>query len=153
MLQAGETYRPLWNPTHTERLKKYHSDGCSASVIATRLNTEFGASYSRNAIIGRMYRLGLPKRRSRTFAAPKVPRAPRIIWHRPPKAQPVVVPQIKDLEIPLEQRRTLFELAPNTCRWPVGEATSPDFFFCGAEVQEDKPYCIGHCARAYVVRP
>ena len=40
------------------------------------------------------------------------------------------------------------ELTDDTCRWPVGDPSTVDFFFCGAQPLPDKPYCAAHCARA-----
>ena len=37
-----------------------------------------------------------------------------------------------------------------TCQWPIGEAKSPDFHFCGDPATEDSPYCPEHRSRAYV---
>lgn len=55
----------------------------------------------------------------------------------------------KDSDIPLEQRVSLLELGDKTCRWPVGDPATDSFFFCGAEPIKGRPYCSGHCARAY----
>jgi GcrA cell cycle regulator len=46
------------------------------------------------------------------------------------------------------QRRSLMELTDDTCQWPVGDPSTVDFFFCGAQPLPDKPYCAAHCARA-----
>jgi len=37
------------------------------------------------------------------------------------------------------------------CEWPEGHPDESDFKFCGKERFEDKPYCIDHCAVAYVI--
>ena len=37
------------------------------------------------------------------------------------------------------------------CEWPEGHPDENDFKFCGKERFEDKPYCIDHCAVAYVI--
>ena len=55
----------LWdNPDATERLKVHHAAGLSCSQIARALNTEFRGEpfVSRNAVIGRLARLGLTHR-------------------------------------------------------------------------------------------
>ena len=56
-----------------------------------------------------------------------------------------------DADIPLGQRRTLAELTRTDCRWPVGDPSHSDFFYCGAEASPGRPYCPAHCARAYRV--
>jgi GcrA cell cycle regulator len=47
------------------------------------------------------------------------------------------------------QRRVFLELSGRSCRWPVVDPRSSDFFFCGAEAFPGKPYCVAHCTRAY----
>ena len=37
------------------------------------------------------------------------------------------------------------------CEWPVGHPDELEFHFCGKERFEDKPYCLDHCAVAYVI--
>jgi hypothetical protein len=54
-----------------------------------------------------------------------------------------------DASIPAAHRRYFLDLDSQSCRWPVGDPASPDFFFCGAQPLVDKPYCAEHCARAY----
>jgi GcrA cell cycle regulator len=54
-----------------------------------------------------------------------------------------------DAEIPPAQRRSFLDLSSRTCRWPVGDPSAGDFFFCGAPPLVGKPYCAEHCARAY----
>ena len=39
-------------------------------------------------------------------------------------------PEMLDNVIPIGQRRTLLELTEQTCRWPIGDPGSADFFFC-----------------------
>ena len=58
-------------------------------------------------------------------------------------------PELVEAVIPLEQRRTLVQLTDATCRWPVGDPGSADFFFCGGQTKEDGPYCTHHSRVAY----
>ena len=37
------------------------------------------------------------------------------------------------------------------CEWPEGHPEEHDFHFCGKDRFEDKPYCLKHCAIAYVI--
>ena len=37
------------------------------------------------------------------------------------------------------------------CEWPMGHPDEPDFHFCNKERFEEKPYCLEHCAVAYVI--
>jgi GcrA cell cycle regulator len=46
-------------------------------------------------------------------------------------------------------RLTLLELTEKTCKWPVGDPATPDFWFCGLPVKPGKPYCEAHVAVAF----
>ena len=54
----------------------------------------------------------------------------------------------EDVRIPQGQRRTIMQLNDHTCRWPVGDPTDPNFFFCGASTVLGWVYCPIHRARA-----
>ncbi|MDB5542701.1 MAG: GcrA cell cycle regulator [Devosia sp.] len=58
-------------------------------------------------------------------------------------------PQVAELFIPVEQRLSLLELSEQTCKWPIGDPLTPDFYFCGQHSNEGKPYCEFHSRRAY----
>ncbi|HBM59426.1 GcrA family cell cycle regulator [Salipiger marinus] len=47
------------------------------------------------------------------------------------------------------KRLTLMELTERTCKWPVGDPATPDFWFCGLPVQQGKPYCEAHVGVAF----
>ena len=58
-------------------------------------------------------------------------------------------PQAQELFIPVEERLTLLQLNEHTCKWPIGDPLTPDFYFCGQHSDEGKPYCDFHSRRAY----
>jgi GcrA cell cycle regulator len=58
-------------------------------------------------------------------------------------------PELIDNVIPLGQRRSLLELTEETCRWPIGDPGSPEFFFCGGAAIVGLPYCAHHSRVAY----
>ncbi|MGV6812726.1 MAG: GcrA family cell cycle regulator [Brevirhabdus sp.] len=43
----------------------------------------------------------------------------------------------------------LMELTERTCKWPVGDPATEDFWFCGLPVQQGKPYCEAHVGVAF----
>ncbi|WP_108816253.1 GcrA family cell cycle regulator [Loktanella sp. Alg231-35] len=47
------------------------------------------------------------------------------------------------------KRITLMELTEKTCKWPVGDPATDDFWFCGLSVQQGKPYCEAHVGVAF----
>jgi len=165
-----------WVPIIEARFVQLWNEGRSATICANLLNSEFaGIKFTRNAMIGKANRMGLPPH-DRHAGRPKVMdplqlarrRARKLemgrrwadnnrdkvaLYHTRYREKLEVrrhAPQIEDFNIPTPQRKTIFELGPHDCRWPVGEPKSDLFFFCGAVAEESKPYCSSHCRRAYV---
>jgi GcrA cell cycle regulator len=60
-----------------------------------------------------------------------------------------MAPQAQELFIPVEQRLTLLQLSEQTCKWPIGDPLTPEFYFCGQHSDDGKPYCDFHSRRAY----
>lgn len=156
-----------WNDERVELLKKLWNQGLSASQIAG----ELGNGVTRNAVIGKVHRLGLSGRAK--APAPQTAR-PRKTATRPPshpmshapsirgnlalspKAAPTPAPMIHvspapvaEVVIPMSERVTIMELRESMCRWPHGDPTSEDFRFCGAKSPPGTPYCNYHSTIAY----
>ncbi len=47
------------------------------------------------------------------------------------------------------KRLTLMELTERTCKWPVGDPATENFWFCGLPTQTGKPYCEAHVGVAF----
>src|SRR5579871_1803814 len=149
-----------WTDERVELLKKLWADGLSASQIAAELG-----GITRNAVIGKVHRLGLSGRaKSPASAAPR-PRKARAHSHMLRVSRPSIrgntalahayeleqepEPQHIDNIIPLGQRRTILDLTEETCRWPIGDPGSAEFFFCGGQTITGLPYCGYHSRVAY----
>ena len=144
-----------WTDERVALLTKLWADGLSASQIAAELG-----GITRNAVIGKVHRLGLSGRAKSPSASPR-PRKPRSSTHmlRVPRSSIrgntalaydyAIEPEPELIEIPLEQRKTLLQLNEATCRWPVGDPGSTEFFFCGGPSGDGVPYCTYHCRVAY----
>ena len=149
-----------WTDERVETLKRLWTDGLSASQIAAELG-----GITRNAVIGKVHRLGLSGRaKSPSSAAPR-PRKARPHGHMMRVSRPAVrgntalahaydldaepEPELVDNVIPMGQRRTLLELTEETCRWPIGDPGQADFFFCGGRTISSLPYCSYHSRVAY----
>lgn len=149
---ANLSAHSLWTDKVVAALTELWADKeISAAHIANRLSHKFGVVISRNAILGKAHRLGLPSRRE---ASPSKQRRVPTLRKPPAPRKRIVEPRltaetIVDANIPFEQRKTLLELTSKTCRWPVGDPYEPGFFFCGAKPEEDCVYCAAHKARAY----
>ena len=186
-----------WTDERVETLKRMWGEGQSASQIAKELG-----GVTRNAVIGKVHRLGLSNRvgngkaeddeaepvaapaaplRADPPARPTIERAaePRPVVDRPappvggatitplptrkaiiPAGQPLP-PQPSANEISPEalasvrevekraRRLSLMELTERTCKWPIGDPATDDFWFCGLPTQAGKPYCDAHVGVAF----
>lgn len=47
------------------------------------------------------------------------------------------------------KRLTLMELTERTCKWPIGDPATEDFWFCGLPSLAGKPYCEAHVGVAF----
>lgn len=164
-----------WPDAHIELLKKLHKDGLSASQISKSLSLELrDASYSRNAVIGKVHRLGLgpigggrpsaPGARAavaRASAVRNAAREPRTFApgvfvlppaNRQPEPQPprVVVDKAAAFSpLPGAVPVPFMERPWNACAWPVS-GSGADMLCCGLEVEDnDGPrHCPTHRAMA-----
>src|SRR5579883_491142 len=139
---TAEGRRMTWTDERVENLKKLWGEGLSASQIAAELG-----GITRNAVIGKVHRLGLSGRAKSTSSATPRPRKARTPSHmlrigratvrgntalaHAYEIEAEVEPELIENIIPIGQRRTILELNEQTCRWPVGDPGSGDFFFCG----------------------
>ncbi len=151
-----------WTDERVELLRKLWIEGLSASQIAH----ELANGITRNAVIGKVHRLGMS---GRIKAASSVSSRPRMKSMRPvhsrPSApimrgntalairpQPMEAPQpIEEIVIPISEMVTILELKEAMCRWPVGDPTTAEFRFCGAKksTTATSPYCPYHSRIAY----
>jgi GcrA cell cycle regulator len=176
------------------------TDGQSASQIAKELG-----GVTRNAVIGKVHRLGLsnrteeeaepatkaeakPESKAEAKVEPKPepkveikPEPPKVA--QPPERASSISPMVSVAPIPMRKaiipagqplppqpsaneispealasvrevekramRLTLMDLTERTCKWPIGDPATPDFWFCGLPSQPGKPYCEAHVGVAF----
>ena len=183
-----------WTDERVETLKRMWGEGQSASQIAKELG-----GVTRNAVIGKVHRLGLSNRvggkdeeeaEVAAAAPPKVEPAPRVVVEPmapraerpverpapPPGGATVTSLPVRKAIIPAGQplppqpaaneispealasvrevekrakRLTLMELTERTCKWPIGDPATDDFWFCGLPSLPGKPYCEAHVGVAF----
>ena len=150
-----------WNDERVDLLKKLWSDGLSASQIAGRLG-----GVTRNAVIGKVHRLGLSGRATTSRMKSHRPRArsqaskrlmkPRFATLGNPALRQLYLgdsepytPSAEELVIPLNERRSIQTLTEASCRWPIGDPQQSDFHFCGRKKVLGLPYCEFHARRAF----
>ena len=177
-----------WTEDRVATLTKMWGEGKSASQIAKELG-----GVTRNAVIGKVHRLGLSNRATTAKATTKTtkePAKPKVKAKAKPQApsKPAPVPKTKT-EIPAvrdiprkrpiitagqplppqpsasevsaealanvaeiekkAKKLTLMQLTERTCKWPIGDPATDEFWFCGHPVQAGKPYCETHVAVAF----
>ncbi|MFZ5749938.1 MAG: GcrA family cell cycle regulator [Pseudomonadota bacterium] len=47
------------------------------------------------------------------------------------------------------RKLSLMELTERTCKWPIGDPATDDFWFCGLASVPGKPYCEAHVSVAF----
>ena len=104
-----------WTPERAAALIAWWNEGICAREIGRRL------SVSKNAIIGKAFRLQLAKRRPSP-------------------------PARSDDETVIRLER----LGAGMCSWPLGATDGSGFHFCGSPAVPAKPYCPTHCKLAYL---
>lgn len=152
-----------WTDERVDVLKKLWLDGLSASQIAKQLG-----GVTRNAVIGKVHRLGLSGRAAPSqparpvFKAPRparpaattVPSAPRRVAE-PVAATAAVASPAPVAAAPTHIMRveepgsaTVLTLGAHMCKWPIGDPSSDEFTFCGRRASEGV-YCVDHARVAY----
>lgn len=130
-----------WTEERVEQLKKLWAEGLSASQIARTMG-----DVTRNAVIGKVHRLGLSGRATTNRAD-----RPRRATIPKPMPKPVVAEPEAVVEATLENGdfATVMTLSSTMCRWPIGDPGSNEFHFCGNKTEAASPYCEAHVRMAY----
>ena len=157
-----------WTDERVELLARLWSEGLSASQIAAQLG-----GVTRNAVIGKVHRLGLSGRAKPNGAASPVERPrPKLVRSigapsadetgdaasapdapasdEAPTGLPSAELMGSDLvSVPVSERVSIMELRDSMCRWPLGDPSSAEFGYCGARSITGLPYCPNHARVAY----
>ena len=155
-----------WETDQVQMLEKLWKEGLSASQIAR----ELGGGVTRNAVIGKVHRMGfadrgLPSRGGNSGGRKSSPEAAAAAAaaaargsgsaHKGSRAgsgksAPSLPPPVPQLQ-PADEDVRVLDLADHKCRWPMGDPQDKDNFrFCGArKVSAEKVYCDYHTHVAY----
>ena len=193
-----------WTEERVKKLTLLWKSGNSASKIAI----ELGEGVSRNAVIGKIHRLGLSERGSGSNGngqkiKEKKIKEKNLVEHQNSKVSDLEnslesstqrkgkkrgrKPSIKKLTINENQsipgfnatenssletaeieteidklalknmkeiekkakKLNLLELTEKTCKWPIGDPATSEFWFCGHPSEQGKPYCETHISIAF----
>ena len=141
-----------WTDERVELLKRLWQEGLSASQIAKQLG-----GVTRNAVIGKVHRLGLsgratPSKPARTVF--KAPRPARPVAAAPSAPRRIAEPSSPQAPTPVRYideapgTATVLTLGAHMCKWPIGDPAMDNFTFCGRRSGEG-PYCDEHANVAY----
>ena len=184
-----------WSDERVAILKKMWLEGNSASEIAKELG-----NITRNAVIGKVHRLGLSNRDTNVSKAGataeksikglKRGRPPKINKEPKKRGRPQKITQPKDLndttlergnpisasgtterlnesrlevvsdfseetlkdllKVEMKSKKiSIMDLTERTCKWPIGDPATDEFWFCGHEAEPGKPYCKTHISVAF----
>ena len=184
-----------WSDERVAVLRKMWLEGNSASEIAKELG-----NITRNAVIGKVHRLGLSNRDTNVSKAGvtaeksirglKRGRPPKINKEPKKRGRPQKIKQPKDLsdttlergnaisasgttersndsrlevvsdlseetlkdllKVEMKSKKiSLMDLTERTCKWPIGDPATDEFWFCGHEAEPGKPYCKTHISIAF----
>lgn len=156
-----------WTEPVDIRLRALHAEGLSNAQIAAALTREVGKVFSRNAVIGRVTRLGLQKVVARKLGRAVLARAE--IEAKRPAPRCVAVPDgaehVPSAPVDRPDAVSLDDLRPGQCRWPLwpDRAAAPgpsDPAYCGAVTitvpgprgPVRLPYCAACAGLAYAPR-
>lgn len=146
----------VWDSDTVELLTKAYNRGLSATEIIRTLPLQNGVRPTRNAVMGKLHRLGFKRggsglRPKKEPKPPKVRKTPSVkdkakdtvailngTYYQPPKSLLEF-----NAAIPRAQRKTLTQLGINQCHWPIGDPGKPEFYFCGGKT-EGGSYCVHH---------
>lgn len=143
-----QTYNPrssdIWTDERIILLLKLDAENIlSRAQIANELARETGSCFSRNAIIGKLARLGVPPKDRPKAMQRHAQSRPKSI-----RPQPAPRPLPPSREAPQESMRlTLEQLTETTCHYPTNSETE-SFAFCGHPVNRGS-YCAAHYQICY----
>ncbi len=153
----------MWLEREIETLKQGYGQGLSASMIAEKL----GGNRTRNAVIGKLHRMGLCKqgrvtdrtvskrinarrneaKKTVRFAEAKITKTSRLQAFL--RSEPL--PPAINTDIATKSANDLDER--HDCRWPCAELKNLDTpVYCGAHRMTHSVYCEHHTRRAYRIQ-
>jgi GcrA cell cycle regulator len=145
-------FEPTWTAERIELLKSGVEAGLSCRQIANDIGV------SRNAVIGKISRLNLSRAEgagARSFERRREPRLdsrparPTSVSQRQVLTALDIAPVVEEAPLTSEHRCSLLELSEENCRWPIGNISGADLWFCGNMPVKGLSYCAGHARIAY----
>jgi GcrA cell cycle regulator len=159
---SSPTSNATWTPERIEQLRTCIKTGLTCSQIAAEIGV------TRNAVIGKIHRLGLSTGRPPGAAPTRVciPREPRPRVATQRRLLRLLFADVASrggghtavasatahgvlATVDSMQPCSLFELTEHKCRWPISDDSAAACAFCGNHVATGFSYCAGHARMAY----
>ena len=146
-----EEQKMSWNEENVARLRELWDQGLPTAQIGKLIG------FTKNAVVGKAHRIGLERRQSPiriTAVKPdrKKERSPVMPKLNFETSKEITNTQYKETVTFQPVVKNLFaQPKKRGCEWPEGHPDEPEFHFCGKERFEEKPYCLNHCALAYII--
>ena len=139
-----------WPTEVEEEAIRLWEAGKTAGEIAVALDR------SRNAIIGKLNRLGIiPSGRAGVIAdmamrrvAEKRERTRRTPLPAPRSSKWRHLKMVDSTDEGRADLISILDITRRTCRWPIGDPKEPGFGFCGRRSLDGEPYCAEHLVRS-----
>jgi GcrA cell cycle regulator len=142
-----------WTTEQSDALKDAVGAGLSFREAAEAINQRFGSTHTRNAAIGKWYRLGTPfpkraprEKKPRMYKPRQIGERPRIIRTngnsnamRVISVEVVEQMRLRCVEI-IPLNLTLAEISDDQCRYIAGD----DHLYCGHPKMSGSSYCTPH---------
>ncbi len=140
-----------WNDENVASLRDLWDQGLPTAQIGKLLG------FTKNAVVGKAHRIGLERRPSpirRTAVKPdrkkaRSPITPKLNFENNENQKTENSNGTNYL--PSIVRNPFVSNQKRGCEWPVGHPDKQSFHFCSKERFDDKPYCLEHCAIAYIL--
>lgn len=142
---TSKNSRQTWTTERIDLLRSYVNEGLSCAQIAGRIGV------TRNAVIGKINRLGISHGRNPAAPRPRAgapTRRPHVLTQRLRLKALFASEPIADNVVSMEPC-SLLNLQPRKCRWPINGPGTGDFTFCGNPTTGEISYCAGHARMAY----
>ena len=129
----------IWPPEHIELLRELWLQG-TRGWVARELAARTGVAYGRNAIVGKLWRLGLRKQPEQTKEKRKVTKQARVT--PVPTAAPIpIAPEIATRNV------VITDLQQHHCRYIC--STDGETTYCGRPKMDGSSYCSEHHRLCY----
>ena len=146
-----EEQKMSWDEKNVARLRELWDQGLPTAQIGKLIG------FTKNAVVGKAHRIGLERRPSpirRTAVKPdrKKARSPVMPKLNFETSKEIINIQNKETSTFQPVVKNFFtQPQKRGCEWPEGHPDESEFHFCGKERFEEKPYCLNHCAIAYII--